>query len=64
VQIATEKMAESKKERAREIQAESAKLTSITAQERASELAKKREMIRQLHVLNLYRIINTLGYLN
>ena len=50
VQLASEKMAEAKKERAREIQAESAKFTSITANERAMELAKKREIIQQLHV--------------
>ena len=50
-------MAEAKKERAREIQAESAKFTSITANERAMELAKKREIIQQLHVCVILQIM-------
>lgn len=49
-QSALIKVAESKKERAREIQAETTKLASICANERARELAKRKEIIMQLHV--------------
>ncbi|KAH7315886.1 hypothetical protein KP509_21G069600 [Ceratopteris richardii] len=51
VKSALIKVAELKKKRAREIQAETMKLTSVLANERASELAKKKELIQKLHNL-------------
>ncbi|MCO5554098.1 hypothetical protein L7F22_007624 [Adiantum nelumboides] len=51
VKSALIKVAKLKKERAREIQAETTKLASICASERANELAKRKELIQQLHTL-------------
>ncbi|MCO5559601.1 hypothetical protein L7F22_013202 [Adiantum nelumboides] len=51
VKSALIKVAKLKRERAREIQAETTKLVSICASERANELAKRKELIQQLHTL-------------